>query len=160
MKKPNCVRVRTQDGEVVYTMDIRQPIRIEMEFEVLEQGHILVPNYHLFNEEEINIFVVSDKDPVWHRRPRPAGRYVSTVWIPGNLLSEGTVIVGAAVSTINPVAVHFYEQETVAFQVIDNLEGDSARGDYVGPIPGLVRPLLPWTTEFTPHAQQAVGPNF
>jgi lipopolysaccharide transport system ATP-binding protein len=38
----------------------------------------------------------------------------------------------------------------VAFQVIDSLDGDSARGDYAGPFPGVVRPLLQWTTSFEP----------
>src|SRR3712207_7464668 len=37
-----------------------------------------------------------------------------------------------------------------AFQVVDSLDGDSARGDYAGPMPGVVRPLLRWTNEFTP----------
>ena len=74
----------------------------------------------------------------------------STVRVPGNFLSEGTLIVGAAVSTMDPVRVHFYERDAVAFEVVDVLAGESARGDYGGPIPGAVRPLLAWTNEFTP----------
>ena len=35
----------------------------------------------------------------------------------------------------------------MAFQVIDSLDGDTVRGDYAGPFPGVVRPLLEWTTE-------------
>jgi len=38
----------------------------------------------------------------------------------------------------------------VAFLVVDSSEGDSARGDYTGHMPGLVRPLLSWTTQFEP----------
>ena len=80
------------------------------------------------------------------------GRYISTAWIPGNLLSEGTLIVSAAVSTMETVTVHFFERDAVAFQVIDSLDGDSARGDFAGPFPGVVRPLLDWTTRYTPQA--------
>jgi hypothetical protein len=29
---------------------------------------------------------------------------------------------------------------------VDSLEGGSARGDYAGPVPGPVRPLLKWET--------------
>jgi lipopolysaccharide transport system ATP-binding protein len=43
--------------------------------------------------------------------------------------------------------VHVHERDAVAFHVVDNLDGDSARGDYAGPIPGVVRPMLRWTTE-------------
>jgi lipopolysaccharide transport system ATP-binding protein len=55
--------------------------------------------------------------------------------------------VGAAVSTMNPVTVHFYERDVVAFRMIDTLDGDSARGEYGGPFPGVVRPALEWETE-------------
>jgi homopolymeric O-antigen transport system ATP-binding protein len=75
---------------------------------------------------------------------------VSTAWIPGNFLAEGAVIIGAAISTMDPVRVHFFERDVVAFQVVDSLDGNSARGDYAGPVPGIVRPLLKWTSEFAP----------
>jgi lipopolysaccharide transport system ATP-binding protein len=150
----HAVRVRTEDGRISDAIDIRHPVGIEMEFEVVKPGHILVPNYHFFNEEGVYVFVASDHDPAWYRHPRPVGHYVSTAWIPGNFLAEGSLIVGAAISTMNPVTVHFYERDAVAFQVIDSMDGDSARGDYAGHIPGVVRPLLRWTTEFSPRSQK------
>jgi lipopolysaccharide transport system ATP-binding protein len=58
-------------------------------------------------------------------------------------------------STMNPNIVHFSEREVVAFQVIDSLDGDSARGDYAGSMPGVVRPLLRWTTRFSLNAHRA-----
>ena len=147
--KLRSVRVRTEDGRVSDVIDIRCPVRIEMEFDVVTPGHVLVPNFHFYNDEGACAFVASDHDPAWHRKPRPAGHYSSTAWIPGNLLAEGTMIVGAAVSTMDPVLTHFFERDAVAFQVVDSLDGDSARGDYGGPLPGVVRPLLRWTTEFS-----------
>jgi lipopolysaccharide transport system ATP-binding protein len=42
--------------------------------------------------------------------------------------------------------LHVNERSAVAFQVIDTQGEDSARGDYIGPMPGLLRPLLRWTT--------------
>jgi lipopolysaccharide transport system ATP-binding protein len=144
-----AVRVRTENGEVTDTIDIRRPIGIEMEFDVLKPGRFLVPNLHFVNEEGVYLFVASDHDPKWQRRPRPTGRFISTAWIPENLLSEGTLMVGAAVSTMDPVVVHFFERDAVAFHVVDSLDGDSARGEYAGPVPGVVRPLLKWTTEYS-----------
>ncbi len=150
-----AVRVRAEDGQITDAVDIRKLVGIEMEYEVLKPGHVLVPNYHFFNEEGVYIFVASDHDPAWRRRPRPPGRYLSTAWLPGNFLSEGSLIVGAAISTLDPVTVHFYERDAVAFQVIDSLDGDSARGDYAGPMPGVVRPLLHWTTQCNLKSQGA-----
>lgn len=143
------VQVCDEDGCVADALDIRRRIRIRMEYDVLQPGQVLVPNYHVSNEEGQCLFVTGDLSRRWRTQPKPAGRYLSTAWIPGNFLAEGTVIVGAAVSTMDPVVVHFFEREAVAFQVVDSLDGDSVRGDYAGPMPGLVRPLLEWTTEYS-----------
>jgi lipopolysaccharide transport system ATP-binding protein len=74
------------------------------------------------------------------------GRLVSTAWIPGNYLTEGTLLVAAGVFSPDPVKNHFAARDLVTFQVVDSLEGDSARGDWEGPMPGVVRPLLEWDT--------------
>jgi hypothetical protein len=54
--------------------------------------------------------------------------------------------------TLNPETVRFDMQDIVLFRVVDCLTArDTARGDYPRPIPGVMRPLLHWTTEFTPQ---------
>ena len=146
------VRVRTEENASADAVDIRRPIGVEIEFDVLEPGHVLAPNFHFYNEEGVYLFMAAERDSMWRNRPRPAGRYKSTAWVPGNLLSEGTMVVSVAVSTPEPVAIHFFERDVVAFQVVDKLEGGSARGDYNGPMPGVIRPLLEWETEYTPAA--------
>jgi lipopolysaccharide transport system ATP-binding protein len=143
-----AVRVRAAAGAVTDALDIRQPVGIEVEYEVLTPGYVLVPNLHFYNEEGVYAFVIADLEPAWRNRPRAAGRYRTVASIPGNLLSESTLFVGVAVSTLNPEIVHFYERDAVAFQVIDSMDGDSARGDYAGPMPGVVRPLANWQTQF------------
>ena len=145
-----AVRVRTDEGAISEAIDIRTPVRVEMEFDVMKEGHVLVPNFHFFNEEGICVFIAGEHDPDWQRRARPRGRFTTTAWIPGNFLAEGTMVVSAAVSTMDPVTVHYFERDAVAFQVIDSLDGDSARGDYAGPLPGVVRPLLKWSTFHEP----------
>jgi lipopolysaccharide transport system ATP-binding protein len=123
-----------------------------MQYEVIESGYVLSSFYELYNEEGIEIFSVVDRDPVWHRRPRPAGRYQSTAWIPGNLLSEGTISVSAGIATQNPLATDLvYETNVIAFQVCDPAEGDSARGDWAGQWGGVIRPLLKWETQYDPE---------
>ncbi len=151
-----AVRVRTGDGRVTEAIDIREPVGLEIEYEVLKGGYKFLPHYHLFNEEGVQIISIHDVDPEW-RRPRPPGRYVSTAWIPGNMLSEGMVLVSAALIVIEPFMPQFYERNVVAFQVIDSMEGDTARGDWAGPMHGAVRPMLKWTTQYTPIEPQPVS---
>jgi lipopolysaccharide transport system ATP-binding protein len=150
-----AVRVRTEEGGVSAKLDIRRPIGLEMSFEVLTGGHILTPNFHLYDDAGACVFIAGDTSPEWRRAPRPAGRYRSTAWIPGNLLAEGSFVVHAAVSTMDPLRVHAHERDTVAFQVVDSLDGDSARGDYAGPLPGAVRPMLTWATAYEPASADA-----
>ncbi len=143
------VRVRTEEGGTTAAISIHRSVGIEVVYEVLQPGYILIPNYHFFNEEGLHLFAVQEVGPDWRRRPRPVGRYISTAWIPGNFLSEGSLIIDVAVSSHIPATtVHVLEREVVTFQVTDELGGDSARGDYIGPMPGVIRPLVNWTTHF------------
>jgi len=143
----HAVRVRTKDGQVSEAVDICRPVALEMEYVVLKPGHELMPFYHLYNEEGIQVFCAHDSDPTWQGRPRPGGRYKSIAWIPGNLLSEGTMFISLGLSTQNPKIRQFYEHSAIAFQVVESMEASSARGAYAGPMSGVIRPLLEWQTE-------------
>jgi homopolymeric O-antigen transport system ATP-binding protein len=148
------VRVRNEANQTVSTVDIRRALGIEITFDVLKGGHILVPSAHFFNEERHHIFDVIDVSPEWRRKVRPPGRYVSTAWIPGNFFSEGSLILSIGMATHVPVVLaRIYQRDVVAFSVIDTMQGDSARGDYTGPWPGMVRPLVDWTTEVRPSRE-------
>ena len=92
----------------------------------------------------ILLFKTLDWDPEWRGRRRPVGRYTSTAFIPGNFLSEGLVVVSAALITMNPTIVQFWERDVVSFEVFDNFTGDSARGEWSGQMGGIVSPLLHW----------------
>jgi lipopolysaccharide transport system ATP-binding protein len=146
-----AVRVRSEDGEITDSIDIRKPLRIEMEYDLLQSDQVLLPIFNLKNERGQDVFVTVDQDPTWRRRPRPQGRYISTVWIPGNLLAEGMIFVICCLMTSNPESTLFVERNAVAFMVVDSQDGDSARGDYTRSIPGIVRPLLQWSTEYRPE---------
>jgi len=150
-----AVRVRKVDGTVSETFDIRQPVGIDVVFDVLESGKELTPNLHVFDQQGVNVFISHDVDPNWRGRRRPGGRYISTAWVPGNLLSEGHFVVGAAITTMAPQNIRVYERDAVTFQVIDSTDGDSARGDYAGHLPGVVRPLLKWETSYEPSPTEA-----
>jgi len=146
-----ALRVRDQNGQLADTIDIREPVFVEMEYDVTKPGHKLLAHLQFYNEEGVHAFSAHDLDPQWRRRPRPAGRYISTVQIPGNFLSEGTIFVGAGLEALDPVIVQVYMLDLVAFRVIENMNTDSARGDYAGKMGGIVRPLLKWSTQFNPN---------
>ncbi len=145
----HSLRVIDSNSHLNSAADIRGPVGVEMTYEVLERGKVLIPNLHFYNENSVCIFVSHDWNGGWRDRPREKGMYKSTVWIPGNYLAEGTVYVTAAISTYKPFEVHFVVKDAVRFNIIDDVSGDTARGDYAGILPGIVRPMLDWKTKIT-----------
>jgi lipopolysaccharide transport system ATP-binding protein len=142
-------RVRVLDDACAPStaFDIRRPVRIEITYDVLAGGRVLTPHVEFHDDGGINVFSSHDTGEAWRRTPRAPGRYASVITIPGNMLSEGTLRAHVAVmSHVPQTTLHAQERNVVAFQIIDSQQGDSARGDYIGPIPGIVRPLLDWET--------------
>jgi lipopolysaccharide transport system ATP-binding protein len=141
------VSIRNEAGEIQSSFDIRKPVIVQVEFEALKPRHVLTPSFSLWNEEGFQLFTSMDLDPEWRGRERPTGRYTCRATIPGNLLAEGTMSINTGLWEWEPRRrMEYYEKEVVAFQVVDNLEGDSARGDYIGNISGAIRPMLDWST--------------
>jgi lipopolysaccharide transport system ATP-binding protein len=141
------VRVRAETGEMVETRNVTQPFGIEIEYDVLIDGHIIVPRLEFCNAEGACLFWSFEVDSEWHQRKRPAGRYVSTAWLPANFCTEGLLSVGVTIYSFTPWMIHLNETRAVSVQIIEPYGGVTARGDYAGHIPGFVRPLLRWTSE-------------
>ncbi|MEJ7711143.1 MAG: hypothetical protein WKF84_15080 [Pyrinomonadaceae bacterium] len=91
---------------------------------MLEPGHVLSPGIDLFNEEGVHLFSTYDVGEEWRRRPRPVGCYTSTMWIPGNCLTEGNLIASASVASHTPETMqHAYIRNAVSFQASESREG-------------------------------------
>ena len=145
--KLRSVRILNDEGELSDTIDIRRPAFVEMHYDVLQSGYKILPHFQIRNQEGLNLFTALDLDPEWRGKKRPAGRYISRAKISGNFLAEGTIFVQALMMTIDPLIPQVNEPDSVAFNVIDSMEGDSARGDYGGRMYGVLRPMLEWSTE-------------
>ena len=141
------VRVLDQEGRTTSSTDIRREVAIEIVYDVIRAGKVIVPSIQMNNEQGACIFVSHDWNSGWRETERAVGTYKSRVTVPGNFLSEGTVFVTAGAATHRPHEIHFNERDVVTFNVIDSPDGDAARGDLAGPIPGAVRPVLQWETE-------------
>jgi homopolymeric O-antigen transport system ATP-binding protein len=143
-----AVRVVNEDRETANTLDVRGPIGIEIEFEVLRSGWPIVPKMKLSDQHGAICFNSMDVNGRWDE-PSAPGEYVTTAWVPPNLLNEGRHVVTAEIVTIaSPKLIpHAQSHDAVAFQVYDPAEGDSARGTFFGQWRGAVRPLLDWTCE-------------
>ncbi|MBA2486764.1 MAG: ABC transporter ATP-binding protein [Nitrospira sp.] len=145
-----AVRVKSESGQITDRIDIRRPVQLEVEFDVLKPGHVFVPVFNLYNEEDVTVFTAHDRDPAWQRTPRLSGRYVSMATIPENFLTEGVFAVSALMMTETPFRLHVHVPRVVGFRIDESGTGDAARGDFNGRWMGVVRPLLGWRTRYTP----------
>jgi len=132
-------RLINSSGQTIEFSGIDQQVGIEYTFEVLEEGCEVVPNIHIFTNKGECAFVSSATPPV---APMQRGIYKAILWIPPHLLNQGVYSCGLALSTMSPVVVHFYEQEAIIFEVIEDINKRNSK--YKQHIPGVLRPALNW----------------
>ena len=143
-----AVRLVPHDDMPPGVVDVRRPIAVEIVFKVLARREARVSEAQGRDQEGAVAFNAIDTDERW-LEPVPPGEYVSTAWIPGNLLNEGSVIAEAAICSNDfpKLEHHAAVYEAISFEVLDPGEGDSARGIFAGQWRGVVRPMLEWTSE-------------
>lgn len=124
-----------------------ETIGIEMEYEVLQPGHVLWLGYNLHNEEGVNIFDTHSVNTLQYSEPHATGKHKAVAWIPGHLLNTGMYFTSCAVFNHLRQVVHLHEKDVLIFHVHDVFERQTARGMSPGEFPGIVRPLLEWKIE-------------
>jgi lipopolysaccharide transport system ATP-binding protein len=149
-EKIKLIEVFVHDHEFKMTelFDATAMVGISFSFSVKE---ILSPFTHgisIFDASGNNIFNSHDVNSEVRAVNRLPGKYRVTAWIPGNLLTEGSYSVHvAAMEVTGSNQIHFNEPDCVAFNIVDNISGNSARGNYTGPFPGIIRPKLTWQSK-------------
>ncbi|MDF2433971.1 MAG: lipopolysaccharide transport system ATP-binding protein [Mucilaginibacter sp.] len=138
-----------ENYEVYEYVDIRKPVIIKMEYEVLTNDVKLTHAFVFHNEHGLRLFDSHDVNSNWKSNSiRKKGKYVAEMLIPGNFFAEGKVKISPAVITSDPWELHAYGEDSISFFVKDSLQGDSARGEFVGNYAGIIRPLFNWRSDF------------
>jgi lipopolysaccharide transport system ATP-binding protein len=145
--KLQAVRVVDYYGRTVDIVSTAQSLTIEIEFIVLKGGRFLQPTLQLVDDIGNTLFWSTDTDPELRRKPREKGSFKSSMFIPHDFLAPGTIIVHVGVVQIAHEFVnHANATDVLSISVIDDPSENSVRGGYNGPIPGLIRPRMKWTT--------------
>jgi lipopolysaccharide transport system ATP-binding protein len=143
------IRIVTDSGKNCSSFEVSEKIGLEATYQVLRDGEILLPNFQVYNQDRIHLFTVQDVSADWKRRKKTVGEYKSTVWIPANFMAEGTFFLNFAIVTYLPaMRVHFNAVDAASFDAVDKMTNENtARGDYIGRMEGVIRPILDWETE-------------
>ena len=140
----HAVRVRNDMEVITAEIDSTKPFKVEIEYWNLWAGAKLGATIVLYNQEGICVFSsISNQETNWHSRCRPIGLFRSVCCIPDNLLPGGRFTVSVLL---------WGEKYTSGYKIdnvleFDILEMGGARGDFLGYMTGVVRPLLEWRTE-------------
>ena len=136
-----------QEGASTASVDIRRPVTIAMDYTNFKDDAELICVFSFLDEMGTLLFISADlSDEEWSRH-RKAGDYRSRCTVPGNLFAEGVVRVAVEVSARRPVYhIHLLVFDAASFQVVDSGEPGSVRGNWGGPLPGVMRPACAWET--------------
>lgn len=146
--KLHTVKLMDTGGNLTKTVDMTQPFRIQVEYEVMQPaiGHMIV----FVNQypSRVRVLAVGDADIVPERRAqRKPGRYCAELEVPAWTLNAGvyTLMVNLGVPYMESYDRH---ENIIEFEVLDE---SSIRRDWYskGPRPGVVGIELPWTYHST-----------
>jgi lipopolysaccharide transport system ATP-binding protein len=145
------VSLLTENGKPASVVEVQEPLKLRIGY------HVGQPNLRfrccaLFFTQGVLAF--ASMEPTERNRV-DVGNYWSTVAIPPNLLAEGEYTVGISIFASRGKKDHYLKMpDALAFQVVDSMNGLSARGDYAEQFSGVVRPLLQWQLSFQKNLER------
>jgi lipopolysaccharide transport system ATP-binding protein len=120
----------------------------EIQYWILEPGIKMGATAAIYDAASSCIFgSLSNLEPEWHGKSRPAGLYVSRVHVPPDLMKDGTYSIAALLwdqGYVDNVRL----DDALQFEIFDS---GNLRGDYFGGWEGVIHPRLKWTCERAPE---------
>lgn len=139
------VRLVDNEGKSKSLVEVNVPSYLEIEYEVRQPG-LKFRVAAGFNTQGVVAFTTNEPYETQHDR---IGHYVSRVIIPANLLAEGEYSISISIFASKGLKIRYVRAKDVfTFQVVDYIAGDSARGDFVQNVAGVLRPVLLWDKKF------------
>ena len=144
--RPLAIRILDKAGQISDSVRSVDPIRIEIDYELIEDVTGLRVGYYLFTTRGEPIFTSFDIDSeklFKEYTARPKGIYTSRCIIPPDILNEGRFLLGVNASSYG-IRRYFQDDQALSFSV----DASGAPGTHwPEPRPGPVRPVLDWEIE-------------
>jgi len=138
------VRATDSDGKTLGAVDIRKPVYIEIDYEVLRDVPRARIGFRLSTPDGTDVFTSADiTNEEWRDRPRSVGRYVSRCEIPGNLLNQGAYSV--TVGGDNPYVETFFLEHGVIRLEVEQTGGPGSHDR--DKWQGVICPALNWNVQ-------------
>ena len=140
------VCIRAEDSSASDPITIQTPCVVDVEYWLVSPDLYINVTLFFYNEQGVMAFATASlTDVVWKNRPFPTGCFQSRCFIPGNLLNSGFYRIDVLIVKDKSVVIYRHVH-ALSFEVLDSVEMREG-GVWYGKWPGVVRPLLKWSTE-------------
>jgi len=145
-------------GEVSTEVDIDKEVEVEVEFwNYVEGARNLCVNIYLLSSSGATVLSTGTTPGAnaqreeWFDRPHPSGLFRARLTLPANFLNEGLYYINVYVVTLGPPVIEVDAPQVLTFNVFDTGAMRTPGGGHHWA--GVVRPRLPWQTEFVQPLQ-------
>jgi len=137
------VKLRNASGEEVSAINISEEARIEIEYELIQEGGRAQFSLMLYDADGYCVFSsMSNTEPNFYGKPMGTGDYSSSCHLYGNLLNAGRFHVSLTGSS-----TYWTDSFTIDCVIsFDAIDDGVLKGDYYGVSGGVVKPKLSWET--------------
>jgi len=149
-----AVRIVKDDGQVCLNFDVRDPLKLEIEFQVYKEAQLAISVQFIGG---LGSYIMTSMDnyirgPWGRQTPYSVGSYKSSCYIPGDFLNEGNLRINLWIYSppLAPyLSPHVRLLNVVSIDIYDSHDLDGARGayPYEWGIEPAVRPKLKWSVE-------------
>jgi lipopolysaccharide transport system ATP-binding protein len=123
---------------------INQEIGFCIEYEVLSKIPFFTHGINVYNSMDIHLFTSHDDTRHQSKVSINKGQYRTIAWIPANLLQSENIHFSFACMRYNPFQVLFHAMNLIKFEVLDTMQSETRNDNYIGNLPGILRPKLKW----------------
>jgi lipopolysaccharide transport system ATP-binding protein len=154
-----AIRTKNAYGEVSAVFEVQDDIALEIDYQVLKEGHQICVTVEFLNEKGDVIFHSFDdfiREPWTERRVTPMGITRQICRLPGDFLNEGDITINLRLFSPPKepnVTPHVRELSVISFRIVDEFNQGGVRGSY--PYSwgqAAVRPRLSWRCETVSEA--------
>lgn len=144
--KINSFKITDQDGKTKHSFDIKKPLNINIDYQILKKNSKLSCNIQLINSSGLIIFNSTEEYKTnWLKNDLSLGYYKSVCQIPENLLAEGLYTVRITINVLDnnhPIEIDF--PDALSFNAQDLSTYQQAKNYNSGNYPGVIKPNLKW----------------
>jgi lipopolysaccharide transport system ATP-binding protein len=143
------VKTINHEGHLKSKFKTTEDVIIEFSYYLEDTSLAFIHGLNLHNIMGKNVFNAHDVNKDQSSKKKSKHYYTTQCIIPKHLLNVNIYIVSIAFLNPSPFDLFLWVKEAISFEIIEAFDEHSARGQYRGDFPGIIRPLLEFNTKIS-----------